>query len=72
MPRLGPVSRRDLIETLRRAGFSGPYQGGRHEFMARGSLHLILPNPHGRHINVYLLARILNQVGITREEWASL
>ena len=33
MPIFGPISRRDLIAALRVAGFSGPYSGGKHQFM---------------------------------------
>ncbi|MBI4617601.1 MAG: type II toxin-antitoxin system HicA family toxin [Planctomycetes bacterium] len=69
MPPWGPVSRRVLIATLRRLGFEGPYSGGRHEFMVRGTLTVAIPNPHGRDIGVGLLARILQQAGVTRREW---
>ena len=72
MPALGPIGRRELIDHLRRAGFSGPFPGGRHEFMVKGSLHLILPNPHGKDIGAPLLARILRQAKITRREWEAL
>jgi hypothetical protein len=38
MPRLTPVSHRELIERLTALGFDGPYSGGRHEFMLRQEL----------------------------------
>jgi len=38
MPNFGPVSRRELTEALRRSGFSGPYPGGRHEFMSKARI----------------------------------
>ena len=69
MPRLNPVSRRELVRRLQQLGFDGPYTGGRHEFMLRETRRLILPNPHRSDINVALLARILRQAGISREEW---
>ncbi len=69
MPRLIPVSRRVLVERLRELGFTGPYAGGRHEFMLRDTHRLILPNPHRSDIRVDLLQRILRQAGVTREEW---
>ena len=72
MPRLAPISRRELIRRLRELGFTGPYVGGRHEFMLREERRLILPNPHRGKISVDLLIRILRQAGITREEWVSL
>jgi len=70
MGRLAPISRRDLIRRLRRLGL-GPYSGGRHEFMLRETRRLILPNPHRSNIGVDLLARLLRQAGVSREEWES-
>ncbi len=31
MPKVGPIARRKLIQYLRALGFSGPFEGGRHE-----------------------------------------
>jgi predicted RNA binding protein YcfA (HicA-like mRNA interferase family) len=50
MPHFGSIKRRDLIACLRRLGFTGPYAGGKHEFMQKGDLSLTIPNPHGREI----------------------
>ena len=69
MPPFGPISRRDLIRGLRQAGFDGPYAGGKHPFMLKGDLTLTVPNPHQSAIGRELLARILRQAGISREEW---
>lgn len=71
MTRIGPISRRELINRLRQLGFTGPITGGRHEFMIRGNVRLILPNPHRGEISADLLVRILRQAGISREEWLS-
>jgi predicted RNA binding protein YcfA (HicA-like mRNA interferase family) len=71
MTRLTPISRRELVQRLRELGFEGPFTGGRHEFMVRGSVRLILPNPHRQEISIDLLSRILRQAGIEREEWLS-
>ena len=69
MPRLGPIKRRELIACLRQLGFTGPYAGGRHQFMLNGQITLTLPNPHKGDIGRELLARILRQAGISRQEW---
>lgn len=69
MPRIGPISRRDLLFNLRQLGFDGPYSGGKHQFMTRNEVRLTLPNPHQHDISVGLLIRILKQAGISREEW---
>ncbi|MEK7676122.1 MAG: type II toxin-antitoxin system HicA family toxin [Verrucomicrobiota bacterium] len=72
MPHFGPIKRRELIVCLRRLGFTGPYAGGKHEFMQRGGLALTIPNPHGGDIGPRLLAQLLCQARITREEWEPL
>ena len=40
--------------------------------MVRGRLHVRIPNPHQSDITVGLLADILRQAGISREEWEQL
>lgn len=72
MPRFGPIKRRELIRCLRAGGFTGPYAGGKHEFMQRGDIALSIPNPHGRDIGPNLLAKILRQAGISRADWERL
>ena len=34
MPVFGPISRRELIRALQKAGFEGPFSGGKHQFMS--------------------------------------
>ncbi len=69
MPQLGPIHRRELIGALRKLGFSGPFSGGKHQFMTRGDLVLTIPNPHRGDIGPKLLSVLLKQAGITRREW---
>jgi len=69
MPAFGPISRKNLIRGLRKAGFDGPYSGGKHQFMIKGNLTLTIPNPHKGDIGWELLARILRQARISRKEW---
>jgi len=72
MPSFGPIKRIDLIHALREAGFDGPLTGGKHQFMVREELRLVIPNPHSGEIGRDLLARILRQAGISREQWEKL
>ncbi len=72
MPPFKPVKRKDLVKALKKAGFEGPYIGGKHEFLVKGQLRLILPNPHQGDISRDLLTRILRQANLTREEWEKL
>ena len=67
--RLTPLSRREFIRRMLRLGFDGPFSGGRHEFLLRDDRRLILPNPHRGDISVDLLARLLDEAGVTRQEW---
>ncbi len=46
MPSFGPIKRSDLIHYLRQSGFDGPYAGGKHDYMVKGQLKLVVPNPH--------------------------
>jgi len=69
MPAFGPIKRRDLVKTLRRLGFTGPFSGGKHEFMVRGETVLTIANPHRGDISRDLLAIILKQAGVNRREW---
>jgi predicted RNA binding protein YcfA (HicA-like mRNA interferase family) len=72
MPSFGPVKRDVLIKCLRKNGFKGPYSGGKHPFMVKGDLTLTIPNPHQKDIGRELLARILRQAGVSKEEWEKL
>ena len=69
MPAFGPISRRQLIAGLRALGFAGPFAGGNHQYMRRDGRRVPLPNPHQGTIGPGLLARILRQADITRDEW---
>jgi predicted RNA binding protein YcfA (HicA-like mRNA interferase family) len=72
VPPFKPIKRNDLAKALKKAGFDGPYAGGKHEFLVKGELRLILPNPHQGEIGRDLLARILRQAGLSRSEWEKL
>jgi predicted RNA binding protein YcfA (HicA-like mRNA interferase family) len=69
VPLFGPIKRLDLIRYLRQLGFEGPFSGGKHQFMVKGEVTLRLPNPHRSDISKELLARILRQARIGRDEW---
>ena len=66
------TKRRDFIKRLKELGWTGPVPGhGKHpEFMEkRGHRPLGLPNPHKGDIRLPLLSMLLDQAGISREEW---
>jgi len=69
MPRLTPVSLRVFISRMRKLGWSGPYQEGKHPYMMKGSITLTIPNPHDGDISQDLLMRLLRQAGVTRAQW---
>jgi len=72
MPVFGPISRRELIRALQKAGFEGPFSEGKHQFMRKGDRTVRIPNPHSGDIGTGLLSRLLKQAGISREEWEQL
>ena len=72
MPSFGTVKREVLIRCLRKYGFEGPYSGGKHPFMVKENLTLTIPNSHQKDIGRELLARILRQAGVSKEEWEDL
>jgi len=66
---LSPISRADFVRRLHELGFEGPYAGGKHPFLVRGVVRVIVPNPHRRDMSAALLGRILKQAGISVREW---
>ena len=72
MPTFGPVKRNDLVRYLRQLGFEGPYSGGKYQFMVRDDVTIRVPNPHKADVGKELMARILRQAGIDKDEWERL
>ncbi len=73
MPRsFRPIKRSDLIRYLRELGFEGPYAGSKHQYMLKDDITVRLPNPHRGDICKGLLAEILRQAGIAKDEWEQL
>ena len=72
MAAIGPISRKDLIKNFRKLGFTGPFTGGRHEFMVQGEQRVHIPNPHQGDISRDLLVRILRQANVSSERWLGL
>ncbi len=67
--KLTPVSWPEFVRKIKAFGFEGPFQGGKHPYMIKGSFVLTIPNPHRKEISVDLITRIIRQVGISRDEW---
>jgi len=63
------LPRRELIRKFRALGYSGPFSGGKHQFMAKGSQKIRIPNPHIGDISLSLVKEILRQAGISNEDW---
>ncbi len=66
------MSRGDLIRSLRKLGFEGPYCGTNHEYLLRGYTALKVPDACRDGIDGDLLIRLLRQAGVSREEWRDL
>jgi len=67
MPR--NISWRKLVQNFRKLGFEGPYSGGKHLFMKKGSLKIHIPSKHKGDIGTGLVNEILRQTGIDRKKW---
>ena len=64
------ISRRKLIKKFRALGYTGPFSGGKHQFMKKGRQKIRIPNPHGnQEISLALVKAILKQANISDEEW---
>ena len=64
------IHRRDLIRKFKALGYSGPFSGGRHQFMIKGPKKIRIPNPHEScDIHISLVKEILRQAGITIDDW---
>jgi predicted RNA binding protein YcfA (HicA-like mRNA interferase family) len=64
------ISRKHLIQKFKMLGFEGPFSGGKHQFVKKGSLKVRISNPHGsKDIHDSLLKEILRQAGIAKKDW---
>ena len=72
MPAIKPITQKQLIRFLRKLDFSGPYSGGKHQFMVKGDLRIRIPNPHKKDIGKNLLKLILKEAEISKETWENL
>jgi len=63
------ISRRKLVQKLRKLEFGGPFPGGHHLYMTKGPLKVRIPNPHQKDISKSLVIKIIHQAGISTEEW---
>ena len=72
MPAIKPIKHKELIHFLRKFNFSGPFSGGKHQFMIKGDLRIRIPNPHKRDIVKNLLKLILKEADIDISEWEKL
>jgi predicted RNA binding protein YcfA (HicA-like mRNA interferase family) len=63
------TSRQELIRKFHGLGWAGPRSGSKHEFMIKGTKKQHIPNPHESDIGLPLLKRILQQAGISVDEW---
>ena len=74
MPKLKPLKAKEVIKKLKKLGFTGPFPGGKHIRMVHQERGLIIPIPmhKGKDVSVGLIRAIINEIGISREEWLNL
>ena len=57
------------MKRMQEFGFDGPYSGGRHLYMVKGSFKVFIPNPHRSDIGRHLLSEILFEANISSNDW---
>jgi predicted RNA binding protein YcfA (HicA-like mRNA interferase family) len=73
MPKINPVSRKELIFKLKALDFEGPFRATKHQYMIKGKQKIFIPNPHGgKDIGIPLLKKIIRQIEITQDEFIKL
>jgi predicted RNA binding protein YcfA (HicA-like mRNA interferase family) len=73
LPKINPISRKELISKLKSLGFEGPFIATKHQYMIKEKHKIFIPNPHqGKDIGTPLLKKIIKQVGITQDEFLKL
>jgi predicted RNA binding protein YcfA (HicA-like mRNA interferase family) len=74
MPKLKPLKAQEVIRKLKTFGVEGPFHGGKHSRMVHQERGLIIPIPmhNGKDVSLGLIRAIINEIGISREEWIKL
>ena len=73
MPKIKPISRKELISKLKSLNFEGPFIATKHQYMIKGKHKLFIPNPHGgKDIGIPLLKKIVRQIGISQHKFNEL
>jgi len=73
MPRIIPISRKNLIKKLKKLGFKGPYSGTKHEYMIKDCHKIFIPNPHSKKdIDIPIIKALINQLNIGRNKFLEL
>ena len=74
MSKLKPLKIDDVIRKLKKLGFVGPIPGRKHMRMVHPETGKMIPIPmHKRKdVSVGLIREIINEIGISREEWLKL
>jgi predicted RNA binding protein YcfA (HicA-like mRNA interferase family) len=54
---------------MKKLGYNGPFQEGKHPYMIKDTSVITIPNPHKSDISVGLLIRILKQAEIDIDDW---
>lgn len=74
MSKLKPLKVKEVIRKLKMLGFVGPIAGGKHLRMVHLEIGKVIPLPmhKGKDVSIGLIREIINEAGISREEWMRL
>jgi len=72
MSKLKPLKVDEVIRKLRKLGFIGPIPGRKHMRIPETGKIIPIPIHKRKDVSVGLIREIINEVGISREEWLRL
>lgn len=72
MPKLTPLKASEVIRKMKKIGFQGPIHWWRHSHMIKWELTIPVPLHGNKDLKVWLISMIINEIGISREEWIAL
>lgn len=72
MPKLIPLKASEVIRKLKKLGFQWPIHWWRHSHMVKGNITIPVPLHWNKDLKVGLISMMINEIGISRDEWMEL
>ena len=72
MPKINPITAKELCNKLKKLGFWWPYPWWRHMFMIKDGCKIPFPSHWGKDISRWVVACIIRTIWISVDEWNKL